>query len=310
MYKLFTAKQDKWLKKYAPTTEYATLCRMFNKTFGEQKTESSLKHRCHRLGICSSVNYQHDYTEEQEQWLRDNYENHPIKETCEKFRKKFGLNLTDLAISIHCCVRLKIKANTCNYFSEEEKKWLIENYPKSEGKQDIYKKFCERFGNTRSANSISSMCINKLKLKRYTRKEKWEMEHGKIPKDCYLTDLGNGEYMVMEKSISHYLCKKKLNKQGDITKTFYEIIKAQRLIGKETGKRLVLNQENHHNIKEWLKINGRPKQIKKLKENEIEEAKRLRKSGMTYKTIGKLYNVDACTISNYINGYGLKRRTA
>ena len=310
MNKLYTQKQDNWLKKYAPNMSYKNLCNLFNKTFGENRTESGIKHRCQRLGIISLVNYQHIYTKEQDSWLRDNYENHPIKETCDKFRKKFGLNLTDLAISVHCCKRLKIKAKTCNYFSEEEKKWLIENYPISKGKKDIYKKYCEHFGKGRSANSISSMCINILKLKRYTEREKWEMKYGKIPNNCCLTDLGNGEYMVMEKSICHTIAKYKLNKQGDITKTFYELIKAQRLIGKLSGKSIILNGDNCHNIWEWCKRTGyKRKQVKKLNEQDITKAKELRASGMTYKAIGEIFNVNGCTISNYVNGYGAKKRS-
>lgn len=310
MNKPYTQEQDNWLKKYAPNISYKNLCNLFNKTFGENRTESGIKHRCIRLGSHSVINYQHKYTKEQEQWLLNNYESHPIKETCEKFRQKFGLTLTDLAISIHCCKSLKIKANTCNYYTEEEKQWLIENYPKSEGKQDIYKKYCEHFGKGRSANSISSMCITVLKLKRYTEREKWEMKYGKIPNDCCLTDLGNGEYMVMEKSINHYLSKNKLTKQGEVTKTFYEIIKAQRLIGKATGKSIILNNENCHNIWEWCKRTGyKRKQVKKLNEQDIAKAKELRASGMTYKAIGEIFNVDSCTISNYVNGYGAKKRS-
>ena len=309
MYKFYTVTQDKWLKKYGSTTEYTILCKLFNKHFGENRTVNGIKHRCNRLGVYSVINYQHRYTEEQDKWLIENYENHPIKETCNAFNRKFGTNLTDLAISIHCCKKLKIQAKTCKHYTEEEKQWLIENYPISKGKQDIYKKYCERFGNVRTANSISNLCHNILKLKRYTEREKWEMEHGKIPSDCCLTDLGNGEYMVMEKSICHYLNKNKLNKQGDITKTFYEIIKTQRLIGKITGKSIIINTENCHNIGEWAKQTGyKPHIVKKLTEQEREEAKRLRKNGMTYKAIGNLFNVDGCTISNYINGYGLKRR--
>lgn len=306
-YKFYTPKQDKWLKENAPTIAYKQLCKLFNKRFGEQRTESSIQHRCQRLGIVQVVNYQHQYTKEQDQWLMDHYENNPIKDTCQEFNKRFGLNISSVALSIHCCKRLHIKAKTCNYYTEEENEWLKINYPLSKGKQDIYKKFCERFGNYRSANSVLSNCINKLKLKRYTIREKWELEHGKIPKNCYLTDLGNGEYMVMEKSISHYLCKNKLNKKGEITKTFYEIIKAQRLIGKINGKSIQINQS--HNIAEWCKNTGyRPPIYHKLNQEQVERAKELRNQGLTYKAIGKMFNVDGCTISNYLNGYIYARK--
>lgn len=306
MNKTYSKEQDKWIKANTNNYSYDDLTKKFNSKFNENRTKSGLIHRCHRLGVYSYVNYQHIYTKEQDEWLKQNYENNQIKETQLKFNEKFNLNLSYMAINVHCCKYLKLRANTINLFTEEEKEWLRINYPLSKGKKDIHKKFCEKFGTSHSANSVSSMCSTILKLKRLTDREKWEMEHGKIPENCMLADLGNGEKMVMEKSINHYLCKTGKNKQGELTKTLYEITKAQRIIGKVAGKSIVINPT--HNLENWLLTHERFNPPKKLDETQRQQAKELRKSGMSYKKIGEIFGVTGDTIANYVKGYLWERK--
>lgn len=221
-------------------------------------------------------------------------------------------------------------------FTSEEKEWLSKNYPLNESRAETYRKFVEQFGKTHSISSVVTWCkkhklhkpierhkyqkgnkpwsngLSKEEHKKHFSKESYknmtdtilhnfkhikERKEYNVPDGYVLSDLGNGEKLIMEKSIHKCLRYFKLIGKGELTKTMYEIYLAKREIEKQTGKRLRPIGET--NTKEYLaKI--RTKRTTKYNEQALLKIKELRSQGVSAIDLGKMFNVSRRTINNYL----------
>lgn len=164
-------------------------------------------------------------------------------------------------------------------FTEEEKLWLKDNYPNDESQKETYRRFCEKFGNIHSFKSVITFCKkNKIQKPLYRQKYQkgnvtWSTgltkeEHKthftkesyekicthvynfpnlrnrikyNVPKGYVLSYLGNGEYLIMEKSIHKCMQYQNALHQGELTKAMYETYLVKREIEKIKGKRIMRN---------------------------------------------------------------------
>lgn len=90
-----------------------------------------------------------------DEWLINNVLNYSsYSEAVKAYNKIFKKNLTTAAIKNHCKYKLNInKPKQYNYYTEEETKWLMENYPKL-GINETLKQYNEIFENKRTRNAI------------------------------------------------------------------------------------------------------------------------------------------------------------
>lgn len=210
------------------------------------------------------------YTEEQKEWLRKNW---CAKETCEKttkrFNELFGTNYH------HRVLRQQANKIGCKKPKIKYKEIL-----KEEEWEEWYWK------NRNNANP---------------KRKEWERVNGTIPKGYTLTDLGNGEMMLMEKNIYRSLQDFGAIGQGEYTKVMHDIIVAKRKLEKQTGK-IIYFKQRKHTKEEMDRIRALAiKKNKKLKAEDVPIIKSLYKS-MSSIEIAKIYGVSDSTIMNCING--------
>ncbi len=92
-FKKFTNEQIEYLKDNYQKNTYEELTKKFNEHFGENRSISAINSKANKLGLCKSKKRTLlRYTNEQEQWLKDNAHKYYRKELVEKFNKKFNTN--------------------------------------------------------------------------------------------------------------------------------------------------------------------------------------------------------------------------
>lgn len=174
-------------------------------------------------------------------------------------------------------------------FTEAEKRWIKENYPLDESQNETFRRFCKKFGNKHTKCSLVNFCKNhriqkplhrqkfqegntpwstrltKAQHKKHFSEESYQNMISSATKnfanirnrikfnapDGYvLTDLGNGEYIPIERSIYKCMEFHKVLHKGELTKAIYETYLVKREIEKTKGKRIMRN--NPRNAKEYL----------------------------------------------------------
>ncbi len=103
----FTATQIDWLvKNHDPDRFHRDLTAEFNRVFGENRSVCTIKHKCHKLGL--GQHHGQRFTAEQDKWFYEHQRQWTIKETTERFNKKFQQNRTEEVIKVHCNRELRI----------------------------------------------------------------------------------------------------------------------------------------------------------------------------------------------------------
>ena len=84
-------------------------------------------------------------------------------EMCDEYNKIFNTDVPRLRFKNHCNGDLGLKLNNY-YYTEEQKAFLIEHYPKL-GSKRTTEEFNKRFNQNRSRHSIRELCFSYLKVR-------------------------------------------------------------------------------------------------------------------------------------------------
>lgn len=123
------------------------------------------------------------YTEQERNWLRENYPELGIAETAKQFNALFGHSQKVRSLSAYCSRTLGLKVDenvtselrskhhnvTCRnvtsrrFYEEDEKRWLIENYPKL-GVKETTRQFNKKFNRDKTCASLKRYCSQGLGL--------------------------------------------------------------------------------------------------------------------------------------------------
>ena len=91
-------------------------------------------------------------------------------EMCKEYNKIFGTDLERIRFKNHCVHDLRLKMDAY-WYTEEQKEWLKEHYPKM-GAKKMTEEFNEKFKQNRSTHSLKQMCHSMgLKLDEETFKK-------------------------------------------------------------------------------------------------------------------------------------------
>ena len=112
---VISQEQLKWLIDNCDSfTSYRDLAVCFNNVFSCNVCYNTIKAKMNKLGFRKP---QICYTEEQNQWLRENIDKYSRKELVEEFNKKFDCDKKEDALKKHCNNELKI------YFKTNVERW-------------------------------------------------------------------------------------------------------------------------------------------------------------------------------------------
>lgn len=104
--KPFTAEQDRWLRKHHhPDRIIRDLTAEYNAFWGEERSVDVMKHHCKRIGLQQE---RRNFTEEQDEWLKERSGTLSIKDMTALFNKTFGTHRSEGVIKVHCNRSLKI----------------------------------------------------------------------------------------------------------------------------------------------------------------------------------------------------------
>lgn len=118
------------------------------------------------------------YTAEEEQWLRENYGTMPNKKLTIIFNERFGLNKSEATIRATCNSRLGLK-DYRKLYSDEEKQFLIDNYPNL-GIYETAKQFNKKFNRNKDPKTLMKYCQHGLGLHVTDEYQKKRYERSKI----------------------------------------------------------------------------------------------------------------------------------
>lgn len=103
------------------------------------------------------------YTQEQYEWLQENYESMTNKELAEAFTERFGLPLTKVQAeryghnhSLHKARDVVAMARTCRRYGPEHIAWAREHVP-GHDKREIIEAYRERFGDTLTKSQLQHL---------------------------------------------------------------------------------------------------------------------------------------------------------
>lgn len=171
-----------FLKENYYKYDNSTLCKLFNEKFGMNVECRTLGKFCNESLNLNKRNFKFKFSPSQDEWLKLNY---GTKESCvilEEFNDTFGVNIESSEVLRYRAKKvLKVKRRfNINQYSEEEIKFLTENYEKMTFKEMV-EIMEEKFGKKRDVSSIQHYCNNVLKLVGKTNNGCY----GKRPKEEY-----------------------------------------------------------------------------------------------------------------------------
>lgn len=158
-----TKEQLEWLREFSPSHYISEIREEFNKVFNENRTYDSIKNVLRKKGIPKKIRDKNEnlrpnysiYTEKEKiDWLKENRNNYAsLKLLLIDFNKKFNFNLSYVAFR-HIIYKHRIKSDkrkNPNSYSEEQKKWVKENYKNYMSQYRFNTKsfvndYCEKFG--------------------------------------------------------------------------------------------------------------------------------------------------------------------
>lgn len=137
------------------------------------------------------------FTQEQIQWLKDNYKNYRFKELTVKFNQLFQENKSVSWIRhfVGCKRHLGLKSIFKAPFSSEEISF-IKKYAPLMTRKDFYKFYCEHFGNLRTSISVNKKAkdLKALRTKETISYARYKNRDSKFP-------IGH----IMERSWAKYI---------------------------------------------------------------------------------------------------------
>jgi hypothetical protein len=129
------------------------------------------------------------YTLEQDEWLLEHYYTvESFSELTDKFNQIFAPTRTQNAIQIHCKNLNLVGIGDQRHYTDDQIKWLRENYNIVNSYADLTDRFNLYFGANRTRDQIREKCNKKLGLTglpnntRYGAKEKEQLPVGSIRK--------------------------------------------------------------------------------------------------------------------------------
>lgn len=104
------------------------------------------------------------YTEEQKEWLKENYANMPMSKLVESFNKHFNDKRT--YEGIRCCCKdilglrrgYHLKPSYADMYTPEEIEWIV-NHSHSFSRTDLAKEFNEKFNHRASYKTVAKICL-------------------------------------------------------------------------------------------------------------------------------------------------------
>lgn len=232
-FKLYSEEETEWLKNFYPYNSANKTHEEFEKRFRKIK-KNTLISQCTRLGL---IREGYHFTEEEKEWLKENYETcFSSADLFKEFEKKFG-HYHSYQGFLGCTSRLGLDKRS---WKKEETEWLLNNYQRNEKLRVLYQEFNNLFPNRKTYDAFCSRgkelglgCPKRGKFKRgeLHYKTKLKIDMG-VPLDNFiLSDLGNGDFLGIEKDIYSTMRHiKGALRNGEITKTYYEICKAKQVI--------------------------------------------------------------------------------
>lgn len=136
------------------------VCDLFNKTFGTKISLQSYQSKKHRLGLTNKI---HNFSEEENLWLKENFGKFSSLFMYDIFREKFAVSLSDSSIRKQI---LKLGIDTKRHvYTKEQNDFLKENvvyytFPK------LTEVFNKRFETNVSIVSVRGQCISYLNARR------------------------------------------------------------------------------------------------------------------------------------------------
>lgn len=221
-------------------------------------------------------------------------------------------------------------------FTAEENAWLRENYPKDESREETYRRYCKTFGDARSISSVVSYCkkrgINKPNRQWKKGNVPWskglskeehrshftgqsfaamvnasrnnfphvrDREEMNAPKGYVVTDLGDGEKMLIRRDI--WICMREQGTlhAGELTKAAYEIYLVKKRIEKQTGK-LLRNPTDNTKPERLAELRAISSEKRKVRVVAKKDGMELRFDSMA--EAGKALGITDSLISRAVNG--------
>ena len=107
--KKFTAIQDEWLKEnYNKGASLQDVSTAFNKQFGDSRSKDAIKSHCNAY-LNLRRKERHEFTEEHDKWLKENFSNHSNKSLTYAYNKHFNENRSAQVIKTHCRTHLNLR---------------------------------------------------------------------------------------------------------------------------------------------------------------------------------------------------------
>lgn len=216
---------DDWIRANYDTIKISDLCDVYNSLHGTDFRKKTFNLHCNRIGL-KSISHPNHY-EYDDMWIRNNYDGTNNAELCRKYNKAHNTTIERQTFNHHCkSIGLYSKGN---WYSEEQKRWLISNYPVYGAKKttvmfnkkfgtnksnDAIKGYCRRFLNiqapfeirykdrTSKVGTISTNCRGDVKIK---TKDGWiPANHSvvDVPKDCCTINLDKNKYNLNPDNIA------------------------------------------------------------------------------------------------------------
>ena len=171
MSRRFTKAEDKWLKENYNNFENSKIPGELEKACGRLFTAEGIRKHCNHLGIKKEKIIKNVYSDEEEKWLIDNYDVYKNQRDLTRiYNQTFNKHKAISSIN-YKCIKLGL-VKDINY-SEEQKKWLVDNYDKYFRVADLVKAFNEHFKCNRTYEAVVKYCSKHIKQKMtfYTDKE-------------------------------------------------------------------------------------------------------------------------------------------
>lgn len=280
----FTYEEIVWIQNnFKPDLDFKAFTELFNKHFNSNRPYNSIRSKTNQLGLKTNKLF----TEEQKQWLIKNYSaNVSVKETTKQFNKVFGTDKRFYSIQRLAC-ELDLHKTNDGRFKKGIHVW------------------CEGLSSEEIMSHYSEEAKAKMKERIYSApqmkmKRDWEAKNGPVPEGYCLSNLGNGEVMLMNKKIYCMLNSRHELNQGELTKTLYYVYEAKIALDKKTGKRNLLrpfSEERKQKLKEALIESN--KKHRRLNDEQVKQLLEDKKT-MSDKELAQKYHVSKTTIREYL----------
>ena len=178
----YTQEQIDWIKNnhknYSSRNE---LTQAYNMKFSENKSVRAIQFQCGQLDLTEYNGL--TYTQEQDEWLSENFEKYAWNDLCKEFNKMFNVKATGNGLRNHCRDTLHLKREN-SHIVIRNKKYEVGDEREYNGYIYVKVKEYERNG-TRWSNKKARDC---WKSKQNVI---WESYYGEVPDDCQIVFLNN-----------------------------------------------------------------------------------------------------------------------